>query len=84
MALNMKKVYEMSRDNVSIYFKNKRENRIGLWDNIAINIGAKFNFNIKWKTQIKEDDFKGSKSLQWHEDNLFWATLADKVMKFLF
>lgn len=62
MASNMKKVYEMARDNVSKYFKNERENRIGLWNNVVTNVGAKFKSNIEWKTQIKEEGFEGSQS----------------------
>lgn len=30
MVTNMKKVYEVKRDSVSIYFRNERENRSGL------------------------------------------------------
>lgn len=46
----MKGVYEVARDSISIYFKNERENRTGIWNNVAVNTGAMFKFNIKWKT----------------------------------
>lgn len=34
-------------------------------------MGAKFKFNIKWRIQIKEEDFRRSQYEQLHEDNLF-------------
>lgn len=62
MVSNMKEVYEVSRDSISIYFRNERENKSGLWNNVAITVRAMFKFSIKRTTQINEEGFRESQS----------------------
>lgn len=42
--------------------KQRITERIGQWNNVVTNVGAKFKSNIEWKTQIKEKGFEGSQS----------------------
>lgn len=59
---DMKEVYEVARNSISMYFRSERENRSGWWNNIVRNTGAMFKFNIKWKTQINKEGFRGNQS----------------------